>query len=91
MSKPRIKNQLIIILDTHAENPIQIGKTEAAPPSNKKDMEEAMKLDFSTVREALLVLINHLDSSGIQDKNTSVQNIVNTLNEEFPGLLTVGQ
>ena len=84
-----MKNQVVIILDTEAEIPLQIGKMEANPPSTPEELIAAITLDFATVSEAAIVLIKELHDRGIQSSDFSVQKLIESMAEEFPGAFTI--
>ena len=85
-----MKNQVVIILDTEAEIPLQIGKVEANPPSTPEEMIAAITLDYATVAEAVLVLIKELHIRGIQPSSESIQKLVESIDQEFPGNFEIG-
>ncbi len=84
-----MKNQVVIILDTEAEFPIQIGKMQNTPPLTPSDLDKAITLDFSTISEAIFVLIKEMEKMKIQSHEASIKHLIEGLEKEFPGTFTV--
>ena len=86
-----MKNEVVIILDTESETPLQIGKMELEAPKDPEKLAETISLDFRTVAEATIVLIKELERMGIQNHVDSVRYIVEAIETEFPGTFTVSE
>jgi hypothetical protein len=72
----RIKNEVVIMLDTEAELPIQIGKTNPVPPQSMLDLYNTMNLDMATICEALSVLIKEAEKMGLKNKTKSLADCI---------------
>ena len=84
-----MKNQLVIILDTESEIPLQIGKMQDEKPTDPEEMKAIMALDFSTLSEAILVLIKELHDKRVQPSGQSIQQLIEAIDQEFPGTFTI--
>lgn len=77
----RIKNQVVVILDTDSPQPIQIGKMENNPPQGMMELYNTMNLDMATLCEALVVLVNEAEKMGFKNKGKSLGNIIKHITE----------